>query len=214
MEVMGVTRALATAVVFLVVSGACGDDDEGGRASTTSVPPDTTEGTATTEPPGPGEGEEALGEPTTGPVETEGFPDGAERSGRLLTDVRVAGHDGFDRVVFELGDGLPDYRVEYVDPPIIEDPTGETLEVDGSAFLRVTMTASGVDLSGPEAVEVYEGPDRIAPADADVARELVASGDFEGILSWVAGLDQRVDFGVAELDDPPRLVIDLRAPGS
>lgn len=214
---MRVTRALGAVLSVVLVLGACGDDDgdDGGSATTTSAPSDTTdtsEPTVTTGEPGPGEGEEALGDPTVGPVETDGFPSSAQGAGRLLTDVRAAGHDGFDRVVFELREGLPGYRVEYVDPPIIEDPTGDTVDVEGSAFLRVTMTATGFDLSGPEAVEVYEGPDRFAPADAGVARELVATGDFEAIMSWVVGLDEVVDFGVAELDGPPRLVIDIRHP--
>jgi hypothetical protein len=41
-------------------------------------------------------------------------------------------------------------------------------------------------------------------------REVVRTGDFEAVLSWAVGLDDRVDFRVLTLDGPPRLVVDFR----
>ena len=43
-----------------------------------------------------------------------------------------------------------------------------------------------------------------------VVREVVRSGDFEAVLSWAIGVQERVDFRVQALDDPARLVVDVR----
>ena len=43
----------------------------------------------------------------------------------LLERVAVGRHEGYDRVVFQFrGEGLPGYRVEYVEPPLKEDGSG------------------------------------------------------------------------------------------
>ena len=49
------------------------------------------------------ESEQPVGTPRTEPYETAGFPS-SNGPTRLLTAVRVAGHAGFDRVVFEFAD--------------------------------------------------------------------------------------------------------------
>lgn len=41
--------------------------------------------------------------------------------------------------------------------------------------------------------------------------ELVRTGDFEAVLSWVAGLDERAPFRVQRLAGPPRIVVEVRA---
>jgi hypothetical protein len=40
-------------------------------------------------------------------------------------------------------------------------------------------------------------------------REVVRTGDFEAVLTWAIGLDERVGFRVSTLDNPSRLVVDL-----
>ena len=72
-------------------------------------------------------------------------------------------------------------------------------------------TASGVDLSGETYVETYTGSARIGPSDAASIVELVRTGDFDAVLTWNAGLDAEAPFAVGTLQDPPRLVIDVRA---
>ena len=74
----------------------------------------------------------------------------------------VGSHEGYDRVVFQFRDGVPGYRVEYVDPPLHEDGSGNVVELDGNAFVVVRMEpASGFDLSVPEGELVYTGPRRL-----------------------------------------------------
>jgi hypothetical protein len=131
----------------------------------------------------------------------------------LLERIGVARHEGYDRVVFQFRNHIPAYRVEYKDPPFAEDGSGNPVNVAGSAFVVVRMEpASGFDLSTGEGELVYKGPKRIAGADVgtSVVRELVRLGDFEAVLTWVIGLEERVDFRVRTLADPPRLVVDFR----
>ncbi|HXV32593.1 MAG TPA: hypothetical protein VD769_01185 [Gaiellaceae bacterium] len=205
---------VALALVFAaVVLAACGGgDDETTEPGATTVT--TTIEVTTTEP-----------APTTAPTTTEAAPPGppfstaparaAAGSTRLalLTDVRLGRHEGYDRIVLEFLPGSrPGYRVRYVSPPIVEDASGMVVEVDGGAFLSIRIEpASGFDLTG-ELGEVYTGPRRIAGSSTgtEVVVEVVRTGDFEGVLNWVAGLDERMPFRVARLAGPPRIVVDVR----
>ena len=132
----------------------------------------------------------------------------------LLERIAVGRHEGYDRVVFQFrGDGLPGYRVEYVDPPFAEDGSGNPVSVEGKAFVAVRMEpASGFDLNTGEGQLVYKGPKRIdgAAAGASVVQQLVRTGDFEAVLGWVIGLEEKVDFRVTTADSPSRLIADLR----
>lgn len=211
-------RALSISLAVLalaILSVACGGDDDetteaGVTTFTTTVEVTTTDPAATTaptttttpEPPGPPF--------STAPAQ------GAALSSRLalLTDVRLGRHVGYDRIVFEfLPGGRPGYRVRFVRPPIVEDASGNEVEVDGEAFLSIRLEpASGFDLVG-DLGEVYTGPTRIdgSSANTDMIEELVRTGDFEAVLSWVAGLDERAPFRVQRLAGPPRIVVEVRA---
>jgi hypothetical protein len=128
----------------------------------------------------------------------------------LLTDVRAARHEGFDRVVFQFANAVPGYDVRYVQPPIRQDGSGAAVAVDGAYLLRVRMeNALDADLTKPSAPPTYTGPQRLRPGTPEIA-ELVRSGGFEAVLTWVAGLRDRVDFRVSTLASPPRLVVDVR----
>jgi hypothetical protein len=131
-----------------------------------------------------------------------------EASPALLERVAVEEHDGFSRVVLGFRNHVPGYRVEYVEPPLYEDGSGDVVEVDGDAVAVVRMaSASGFDLGTGEGELVYEGPRRLE--GAGVVRELARTGDFEGVLTWAVGLGSRVPFRASALADPPRLVVDF-----
>ena len=53
-----------------------------------------------------------------------------------IADVRVATHDGYDRVVFEFTDGLPEVFLERAEPPFTHDASGAPIDVEGTSFLR------------------------------------------------------------------------------
>ncbi len=125
----------------------------------------------------------------------------------------MARHDGYDRVVFQFKNGLPGYRVEYVEPPLREDGSGNLVELEGEYFVVVRMEpASGFDLSVPEGELVYTGPRRIAGDGTTVVREIVRTGDFEAVLTWAVGLDLVRSFRVLTLENPARIVVDFAAP--
>jgi hypothetical protein len=201
--------ALLIAAALAVGASACGDSETGSEtatapATTGTAPPPATTGTTTGN-----DGIDPLEEAGTDPVSAPA--EGTEIA--LHERLALARHEGYDRVVFQFRNGLPGYRVEYVEPPLHEDGSGARVEIEGRAFVLVRMEpASGFDLATGEGELVYTGPRRISGADAgtSIVREVVRTGDFEAVLSWAIGLEDRVDFRVLTLDGPPRLVVDFR----
>jgi hypothetical protein len=150
-------------------------------------------------PEGDAEAKEAAGEP---------FGDFAQ-----LTGIRFAEHaEGFTRIVFDFdeSDGtVPWWRVEYDEGPFV-GAGGPEVEVEGDAFLVVTLSSSGVDLSDAEPRETYSGDDRIEIDTATVA-EMARVEDFEGVLVWVIGIrGGERPFTVDTLTGPPRVYIDVQ----
>jgi hypothetical protein len=131
----------------------------------------------------------------------------------LLRDVRTGRHDGYERVVFEFAnDQVPGYSVQYVERPIIADPSGEEVSVTGDAILAVRLSwASGYDLTG-DLGQVYTGS-KWLPVGYPAIQELVETGDFEAVLNWVIGVRTRPAFKVTTLTDPARVVIDIASAG-
>ena len=138
----------------------------------------------------------------------------ATSSGTALLDrIAVGRHEGYDRVVFEFQNELPGYRVQYVQPPLKEDGSGNPVSIQGNAVVVVRMEpASGFDLNTGEGVMVYKGAKRIdaSAAGTSVVQELVRSGDFEAVLSWAIGLSDKVDFRIQTATSPSRLIVDFR----
>ncbi len=187
---------------MLAVAG-CGDSDSssqgGGPGTTTTKATSTVETTAA----------DPLEDAGTDPVEAQATGDETA----LLDRLAVGGHEGFDRVVFQFRNGLPGYHVEYVQPPLKEDGSGNVVQVKGNAYLEVRMEpASGFDVTTGEGELVYKGPKRIdgAAAGGSVVEEVVRLGDFEAVLTWVIGLEKRADFRVTTADSPARLIVDIR----
>lgn len=204
-----VSVAAIVALLALLLAG-CGDEPAGEEPE----PSPATGSPSPTLPPAPdataGEGAEPVGTGGTAEVTAGDFPSGGGEVA-LLEDVRVAAHDGFDRIVWEFaGEDVPSYRIRYVEPPVREDGSGNEVEVAGEAFLEVSLTpASGVDLSGEDYRETYEGPRRIDAPPGGVVAEVVRTGDFEAHLTWVVGVEREAPFAVAWLEQPLRLVVDV-----
>ncbi len=190
------------AATLFAVSG-CGESNErsaqpAGGSSTTTATTSTTTG-----------GIDPLEGADTAPVEADSS--GTETA--LLERIAIGRHEGYDRVVFQFRDQLPGYRVEYVQRPLKEDGSGNPVEIQGGAIVLVRMEpASGFDLTTGEGVMVYKGPRRFegSAAGTAVVRELVRTGDFEAVLSWAIGLEERVDFRVSTVSSPARLIVDFR----
>ncbi|MFD1945819.1 AMIN-like domain-containing (lipo)protein [Nocardioides aestuarii] len=138
--------------------------------------------------------------------------DTSEQSGPwdlLLTDVRVGHHEGFDRVVLEFdGDGVPGWYVEYVDRAV-SDGSGYRIRLPGESILQVGV--SGTFWPGPGDPTYYDGPDRLPADPAGALTEVYVGGTFEGYTQVFVGLDgDPAPFEVFTLDDPARLVVDVR----
>jgi hypothetical protein len=185
--------------VIAAASG-CGDS-----SSSDANPPDANTTTATV-PTTTAGGIDPLENAGTEPVVGEA----TATETALLERVAVGRHEGYDRVVFQFrGDALPGYRVEYVEPPLKEDGSGNPVTISGKAFITVRMEpASGFDLNTGEGVVVYRGPKRLP--GASVVKEVVRTGDFEAVLTWAIGLEQKVDFRVTTAASPSRLIVDFR----
>jgi len=128
----------------------------------------------------------------------------------LLTSVRAARHEGYDRVVFQFANTLPGYDVRYVKRPVHQDGSGKVIRVRGTRIVQIRMlNALDADLTKSGAPLTYTGPTRFSPRTPEIA-ELVRTGGFEAVLTWAVGLRDRVDFRVISLEAPSRLVIDFR----
>lgn len=125
----------------------------------------------------------------------------------VLRDVRIAAHEGFDRIVFEFdSDGLPQWHVDYIDPPVVQCGSGQAMPVAGAAWLQVRFNGANAHT---EAGEATSGPLRRSPDLASV-REVVRTCDFEAEVSWVVGMaGLRSAYRSVVLEDPARLVIDI-----
>jgi hypothetical protein len=123
-----------------------------------------------------------------------------------LVDIRASHHRGFDRVVLEFEGGLPSTRkVRYVDR-LVADGSGLPVRVAGRAILRVVLSpARAHDDAGGATV-----PRRRAFELPNVMTS-VRAGDFEAVTTYGIGLAKRTPFEVFTLEDPSRLVIDVRA---
>ncbi|HET8819054.1 MAG TPA: hypothetical protein VFM73_05875 [Xanthomonadaceae bacterium] len=124
----------------------------------------------------------------------------------ILRDVRIARHEGFDRIVFEFdSDGLPQWHVDYVDAPLIQCGSGHPTPVEGSAWLQVRFNGANAHT---EAGEGTSGPGR-RTVDLPSVREVVRTCDFEAEVTWIAGLAGRQAYRPRVLADPARLVVDV-----
>ena len=129
----------------------------------------------------------------------------------LLKAVRVGRHDGFERVVFEFtGAEQPGYRIGWTTDPARAEGSGQPIELAGGARLRVVLQpASGVDMDTGR--PAYVGSDRPVVPASGVVVDLVRTGDFESVLTWVVGTDRARPFRVTTLDAPSRVVVDVGA---
>jgi hypothetical protein len=189
--------ALAGLLALLVLAGCGGYGDDSGSTSTTS-----TTSTTTAAP---------LANASTETVKADATSDQTA----LVEAVGMSGHKSYDRIVFTFRNTVPGYQVGYVSKPVTQDGSGAKVDVEGDAVLSIRMEpASGFDLNTGEGVLVYKGPKRIGAIETGTkgVKELVRTGDFEAVLTWVAGLPAKAPFSVSTEDEPPRLVVDVKTP--
>jgi hypothetical protein len=124
----------------------------------------------------------------------------------LLTDVKVDAQECVDRVEFAFRPsppGPPGFRVSYLpaDRALVEDGSGAPVRIEGNAYLVVRLDpAATADLSGEDLVRRYTGPKRLDAPNGRFVREVVKSGDFEAVVTWVIGVSEQRPFTTTASD--------------
>lgn len=209
------TRAAAAFAAALALTLAACGNPEGtvGATATTAEPataePTTAEPTTATPTEAPAtEGPDAEDPDVPFSAEPQNDPAWPGGGGDLLpVDVRIAAHEAYDRVVFEMaGADVPGYRVEYVDAAT-DAGKGDEIDVAGDATLKVVLTG----FRYPEQGETgWLEPGRVPATGAARVTETVVAGIFEGQHEAFVGLDAQVPFRAFTLTDPTRLVVDVQ----
>lgn len=124
----------------------------------------------------------------------------------LLRSVRAARHEGSDRVVWEFSGGRPGVHVEYVDEPVRACGSGFPVELPGDGWLEVRFEPAAAHNDDGE--RTFD-ESRLAPR-LPIVLEVVSTCDFEAVVTWVAGVASPEPYRVTLLDDPARVVVDVR----
>ncbi len=141
-------------------------------------------------------------------------PEEGEASGPMVsvTDVRLGRHNGFDRVVFDIGgQGQAGWDVRYVDEARAAG-SGAVVDVGGHAVLQVSLQHIALPPEAPPGVEPWDGPERLQLQGPGPVVEVVEGTLFEGVHTFFIGLTERVPFQVNRFDSPQRVVLDVAAP--
>jgi hypothetical protein len=218
-----VTRRAAAVVcpsLLLAVTllAGCGDGEGSGTASgssaasSSSAAASTTTGTSAQQ--GGTGGEGTTDEDTT--TDAPPFPattdpdtqDPSADSRGTVSEIRTGRQEGYDRVVFEIGGtGTPGWDVRYVDEASSQG-SGAPIEVEGEAILQVTLTGMGYPYD--TGVEEWAGPDPLPGSGTAVVTEVAWDATFEGTSVAFIGTTAQVPFRAYALQDPTRVVVDLR----
>lgn len=127
----------------------------------------------------------------------------------LVTNVRSGRHTEFDRVVFDVGgegSGMPGYAVEYVDRPLHECGSGRQVQPVGDAWLQLRLEPAA---GHTEAGQALIGREPRDPGLRQVLR-IYRTCDFEGVVEFVLAVRSPEPFRVFDLDEPRRVVVDVR----
>ncbi|MGI5284019.1 AMIN-like domain-containing (lipo)protein [Nonomuraea polychroma] len=123
----------------------------------------------------------------------------------VVTAVRYAAHDTYDRVVIDLEGDIPGYNVRWVDE-FVQVGSGKPIDARGGAYLQLTLhPANAHDENGRPTWQ--GGP--IYPADLRNLTDVVRTGDFEGHVGIGLVLARQAAFQLSEASSPNRLVLDV-----
>jgi hypothetical protein len=204
-------RIIVLATCAAVLLGACSSDKKKSSGTT------TTAGASTTIAP---RGSTTTGSSTT-PTVTDVFPTVTLPCQPLpipKTPVKspVAGADVYlvkidersdkcvDHVIFSYRStqsGPPGYEITYGSPPFVEDGSGQPVAVKGNAFI-VVKVQPGYGFDFVAGKPSYTGSKSIVPPKTNHVASIVETGDFEGVLTWVIGLDSKRPFTVEATGAP------------
>jgi hypothetical protein len=214
--------AVPVLLALVLLTAGCGDGAGGSSATASSSAagaastlPDEPGGEPVDDPDGAADDDTADdGDEGAPPFTANTEPDTADASAGSLvgvTDVRIGRHDGFDRVVLEVGgEGTPGWDVRYVDAPASQG-SGDAVAVAGEAVLQVTVTGTGYP--GDTGVQEWAAAAPLRSGDTEVVTEVVWDGTYEGTSVAFVGTAARSPFRVYLLDGPTRVVLEVAHAG-
>ncbi|WP_433437620.1 AMIN-like domain-containing (lipo)protein [Nonomuraea sp. CA-141351] len=139
----------------------------------------------------------------TSTAEVDVQRDGMEPA--IVTGVRWAGHDTYDRVIVDLKGEVPGYNVRWVEQ-FLEEGSGKPIDVRGGAYLQVML--SPADAHDDKGKPTWAGGP-VFPAELGNLTEVVRTGDFEGHVGIGLVLARQAAFQLNEQGGPSRLIIDV-----
>lgn len=132
----------------------------------------------------------------------------------LLDDARTGVHADYDRFVLEFNadpnepDGSPDsFQLFWATEVPTSMGSGEPISVLGNYALEVFVLGYGY--ARTESAEPSQAPNVLTPTRTGNLKQAVSDGEFEGVLHWVLGAEEKTDFRVLSISNPPRLVVDI-----
>src|ERR1700731_720659 len=130
---------------------------------------------------------------------------GVAGAAATVYDVRVAHHDGYDRLGmgFPTANSMPQYQLtQQATAHFVRDASGQPVVLSGSSGIRLVIRNADI-ISG--------APTDVKP-NLPTIREVAQIGNFERVVSYGIGLAVPACFRVLELTGPTRLVIDMQTP--
>ncbi len=206
-----------TAKLFVLLAGSaalalagCSAPGKGTAASDASTAPATPTASAST----PAVSQSPSLTPKDAQASLKGFIEGDSQSpnypkltenSAVPTAVRVAGHEGWDRVVVEYDSDADLEWFSFFGDEAIQDGSGHPLDIPGKRFL--TLSISGVTY--PE--DPSQAADLSVPnlGGAKVVQGVHVEHAFEGMHQVHIGLDKDRPYRVQVLESPKRVVIDV-----
>jgi hypothetical protein len=202
---------LLTGPVLLAGCGESGTSEAAASSSAAAATEESTKGEATESPADADSGEDGTSDAPDFPADAEADTEEASADAAVtVNDIRLGGHDGFDRVVFQVGGtGTPGWDVRYVDEATSQG-SGHELDIAGDAVLQVSLTGAGYPYETH--VDEYAAPPLTAPATSAVT-EVVFDATFEGTSLAFVGTVAKNPFRVYALENPTRVVLEVAHSG-
>jgi hypothetical protein len=204
------SRLAAIVLVAFALAG-CGN---GGSSNDESASSGTAPGTTSTTPgsPPPMQTVPDCMPPPDASTSPQKSASDENRETMYLTDVSLGSDKCSAKVIFQLEQQAPGpgYQVSYEPAATakIEDASGKPVEIAGEAFLVVKLTpAMTAKIDGDRVTKTYTGPRRL-PGTGPIS-EVVKTGDFEGVVTWVIGLDSKRPFTTKASDAQLVVQIDM-----
>ena len=114
---------------------------------------------------------------------------------------------------FEKQAPAPGFEVSYhpAETAKVEDGSGDPVDIRGNAFLVVKLTpAMTAKIDGDQVMKTYTGPNRLTLLTGNAIQDGVKTGDFESVVTWVIGLDEKRPFTTNASDSQLVVEIDHR----